>query len=234
MSAPLNSESVNSESDASGSREPSLGPACMVVSILGLAAFSALCGLGSWLVFSNQYPIAVKSIEKQLIPWVEGSQLAPDDKASIVSQLESLIGRLESQSIDKSQLVRLRNCLQDNPVLLWGGIQSIEQQAAGAGLTETEVESLIRLNQRFLRMATERKMGRRDLEFTLQELSSVRSDRSTLVVRGDLTAEQIRSFMTRAESLVARANIPNEPYEKTPAEAFALLLDAALNSSSDS
>lgn len=222
---------TNADADSSGHNEPSLGPACMVVSILSLAAFSALCGLGSWFVFSNQYPIAVKSIEKQLIPWVEGSQLTQDDKTSIVSQLESVIGKLEAQTIDKSQLVRLRNCLQDNPVLLWGGIQSIEKQAEGAGLTETEIESLKRLNQRLLRMSTERKLGRRDLEFTLQELSKVRSDRSTLEVRGDLTAEQIRSFMTRAESLVARAEIPNEPFEKTPSEAFAILLDAALNPS---
>jgi hypothetical protein len=218
----------------SSSTEPSLGPACMVVSILGLAGFAAICGLGSWAVFSNQYPIAVKSIQKQLIPWIEASQLALPDKTSIISQLESLIGKLEDQSIDKSQLVRLRNCLQDNPVLLWGGIQSIENQASAAGLTETEVESLKRLNQRLLRMATERKLGRRDLEFTLQELSSVKSDRSTLEVRPDLTAMQIRSFMTRAESLVARAEIPNEPFEKTPAQSFAILLDAALQPSSES
>jgi hypothetical protein len=168
-----------------------------------------------------------------LIPWVEGSQLAPDDKRSIVSQLESLVLRLEAESIDSGQLGRLRNCLQDNPVLLWGGIQSIEGQAEGAGLTDTERESLVRLNQRLLRMATERKLGRRDLEFTLQELSNVRSDRSTLEVRSDLGAEQVRSYMKRAESLLSRSDIPNEPFEKSPSEAFAILLEAALASSED-
>ncbi len=212
--------------------EPSLGPACLVVSILGLAAFSAVCGIGSWFVFSNQPDLAIKSIDKQLIPWVESSQLAPNDKQSVVAQLEELVVQLESRAFDKNQLVRLRNCLQDNPVLLWGGVQSIENQAAGAGLTETELESLHRLNQRLLRIATERKIGRRDLEFTLQELADVRRDRSNLEVRADLTAAQIRSFMERAESLLTRSDVPNEPYEKTPAEAFALLVKAALETES--
>jgi len=199
------------------------------MSILGLAAFGAVCGIGSWIVFANQSDLAVKAIQKQLIPWVETSQLAPADKQSIVLQLDDLAKRVESSAFDKTQLLRLRNCLQDNPVLLWGGIQSIENQAVGAGLTEIEVESLLRLNQRLLRAATERKFGRRDLEFTLQELSDVSRDGSHLEIRADLNSAQIRSFMQRAESLVHRSTVPNEPYEKTPAEAFALLVEAALS-----
>lgn len=224
-------QSHSTESNSQSHGEPSLGPACMVVSILGLAAFAAICGIGSWFVFSNQPDLAVKAIQKQLIPWVESSQLAPSDKQSIVVQLDQLVVKVESGSLDKNQLVRLRNCLQDNPVLLWGGIQSIENQAESSGLTETEIESLVRLNQRLLRMATERKMGRGDLEFTLQEVSDVRNDGSHLLVRPDLKADQIRSFMRRAEALLGRDNIPNEPYQKSPSEAFAILVDAALDTS---
>ena len=80
-------------------------------------------------------------------------------------------------------------------------------------------------------MATERKMGRGDLEFTLQEVSDVRNDGSHLLVRPDLKADQIRSFMRRAEALLGRDNIPNEPYQKSPSEAFAILVDAALDTS---
>ena len=214
----------STESDSQTPSEPSLGPACM-----GLAAFAAVCGIGSWIVFSNQPDLAVKAIQKQLIPWVETSQLAPGEKQSIVEQLNELVVKVESGSLDKNQLVRLRNCLQDNPVLLWGGIQSIEQQAQATGLTETEIESLLRLNQRLLRMAAERKMGRGDLEFTLQEVSDVRSDGSHLLVRSDLKADQIRSYMRRAEALLGRDNIPNEPYQKSPSEAFAILVEAALD-----
>jgi hypothetical protein len=209
--------------------EPSLGPACLVVTILSLAAFTAICGIASWFVFANQPELAKKAIEKTLVPWVEKSQLSPADKESIVNQLEGLVVRLENDEFSKQELTRLRNCLQDNPVLLWGEIQSIEYQAAGAGLTDTEVETLRRVNQRLLRMATERTLGRNDIEFTIQQLSEVSEQGDSLEVRSDLTAEQIRQYMQRAENLFVRSKVPNEPFEKTPAQAFEILIKAALN-----
>ena len=221
--------SENSASDdAPPHKEPSMGPACLVVTILALAGSVAVCGLGSWFVFRDQPALAMKAIQKQLIPWVEGSQLSPNDKQSIVEQLDGLVVEIELGKINKQQLSRLHNCLQDNPVILWGGIQSIENQAAAAGLTETEIESLKRTNQRLLRMATERKMGRTDLEYTIQQLSKVNKQGDTLEVNSDLTGEQIQIYMKRAETLLTRSKIANEPYEKTPAEAFGILLKAAL------
>lgn len=223
------SQAQSSQPDTpSTAGEPSLGPACVTISILALGTFAILCAFGSWIMFSNQSEMAVNAIEIQLIPWVESSQLSLDDRQSIILQLKKLVGQLKADTFDNQQLRRLHSCLQDNPVLLWGGIQSMEQQASEAGLTETEVESLHRLNQRLLRSAAERKLGRRDLEFTLQEVAEVRSDRSHLLVRDGLNADQIRSYMTRADSLVSQYNIAHEPFEKTPAEAFELLVQAAL------
>lgn len=209
-------------------KEPSLGPACLVLVILALALFFAFCGFGSWIVFSDQYPLAKKGVEQQLIPWVKQSQLEPVDKDSIVAQLEDLLPVLEERTISKEQLLRLRNCLQDNPVLLWGGVQSIMQQADDSDLTETERDALERLTQRLMRMATDRELSRNDIEFTLQPCAKVREDQLGLEVVTDLNGDQIREFMTRAEQLVRHSNVPNQPYEKTPAEAFEMLINASL------
>jgi len=211
-------------------KEPSLGPACLVVSILLLATFCAVCGIGSWFMFSDQYPLAEKGITQQLIPWVETSQLAEADKRSIVQQLNGLIPLLQAREIDKQQLTRLHYCLQDNPVLLWGGVQSILIQARESSeLSQTEKEACERLTQRLLRMAADRQLGRRDLEFTMQNVSKVREDGASIEVKPNLQAAQIREFMTRAEQLMAKHDVPNEPFDKTPAEAFAMLIDKALN-----
>ncbi|HBE67934.1 MAG TPA: hypothetical protein DDW52_07275 [Planctomycetaceae bacterium] len=210
-------------------KEPSLAPACLVVAILGLAAVCAFCGFGSWIVFSDQYPFAYKGIDEQLIPWVKQSQLAPEDKASIVDQLQELLPIIEERSIDKEQLLRLRNCLQDNPILLWGGVQSILEQAEGTDLTETERETLKRLTERLMRMATDRLLARNDMEFTLQPCATVRDDQLGLEVRTDLTGDEIRKFMERSEQLLQNNDIPNMSYDKTPAEAFGILVEAALN-----
>lgn len=210
-------------------KEPSLGPACLVVSILLLASFCAVCGIGSWFMFSDQYPLAEKGITQQLIPWVETSQLAEEDKRSIVQQLTALLPKLQNREIDRQQLTRLHFCLQDNPVLLWGGVQSILAQARESDLSDTEKQAVERISQRLLWLATNRQLSRRDLEFTLQNASRVREDGASIEVNSDLTADQIRQYMTRAERLLARYEVPNEPYDKTPAEAFAILVDKALN-----
>lgn len=210
-------------------KEPSLGPACLVVSILLLATFCAVCGIGSWFMFSDQYPLAEKGITQQLIPWVETSQLAEADKRSIVQQLTALLPKLQNREIDRQQLTRLHFCLQDNPVLLWGGVQSILAQARKSDLSDTEKQAVERISQRLLWLATNRQLSRRDLEFTLQNASKVREDGASIEVNSDLTADQIRQYMTRAERLLDRFDVPNEPYDKTPAEAFAILVDKALN-----
>ncbi|MEM8736577.1 MAG: hypothetical protein AAGG44_20270, partial [Planctomycetota bacterium] len=186
------------------------------------------CAFGSVLMFSDQYPIASKSIQEQLIPWIETSQLSPEDQQSIVADLNGLIPTLENRSINRQQLSRLHNCLQDNPVLLWGGIELLQSQAAEAGLTETEQTALNRVCERLLRAAAERKLSRNDLEFTIQNCSRVRDDGQSLLVLDNLTAEQIREFVTRAERIVERNGVPNEPYDQTAAEAFRTLIDSAL------
>ena len=214
--------------DEASHKEPSLGPACMVVAILLMATFFAVGGIGSWLVFSDQYPLAEKGITQQLIPWVETSQLAAEDKRSIVAQLEALLPTLRDRAIDKQQLSRLHNCLQDNPVLLWGTVESVVAQAAAAGLTETEVETVERVGERMLRMAADRQLSRRDLEFTLQTCTRVREDGASVEARDGLDADAIRDFMNRGQQLLDKHNVPNEPYDKTPAEAFAILIEQAL------
>lgn len=210
-------------------QEPSLGPACVVVGIVSLALMCSICAFGSFFMFSDQYSLAVKGINLQLIPWIKTSQLSEPNQQIIISRLEELIPQLEAESINKQQLTRLHNCLQDNPVLIWGGINSILRQAESAGLSEIEVETLNRVCERLLRAASERKLGRNDVEFAIQNCSKVRPNGQSLDVLEPLTADQIREFMTRAEQLVEQNGIPNEPFNKTAGEAFVILVDAALD-----
>lgn len=184
-------------------------------------------------MFSDQYPFAEKGISQQLIPWVQSSQLSPGDKASIAGQLNQLLPLIRERRIDKRQLLRLRNCLQDNPVLLWGGVQSIVAQSKDVGLSETEIEAVQRISERLMRMATDRVLSRNDLEFTIQKCAVVLPDQLGLEVQQDLTADQIRQFMQRGEQLTNENNVPNEPYSKSPGEAFAMLIKAALDDPKD-
>lgn len=93
-----------------------------------------------------------------------------------------------------------------------------------------------------LRAAADRRIGRNDLEITLQSCAVLAKNQSGLEVKPDLTPTQIREFMTRSEQLLNRVEhivsredqvnnktqSPIEPYEKTPADAFEALIHAAL------
>ena len=116
----------------------------------------------------------------------------------------------------------------DNQFLLWGFIDSIIELAPEAGLTEVEQEALQRVSQRLLRSAAERKLSRGDLEFTLQSCSKVRDDGQSVEVVGPLDVKQVREFMKRAEQRLDNLEIPNEPYEKSPTDAFKTLIEKAL------
>ncbi len=228
--------------------EPSIGPACLVISMLMLATFCAVCGIGSWFMFSDQYPLAQRGIEEQLIPWIEQSELSPADKQSIVQQLHGVMPQIRDRSLSGQQLSRLRSCLQDNPVLLWGVLQSIQAQATimvqdrqkaqadGAaqgdkdgGLTEVELTTLNKVVDRLLRSAAERKLGRAELEFAAQACSIVRKGEDSIRSKPDMTADNIRQFISRSEQLLKTQDVSSEPYQKTPAEAFEILLRAALD-----
>lgn len=180
-------------------------------------------------MFSDQYPLAIKGINVQLIPWIKTSQLKESDQQVIIAKLEELLPQIESRSISNQQLTRLHNCLQDNPVLLWGAVESIVAQGnAMEALTETEKETLERVTQRLLHGAAIRKLGRNDLEFAIQNCSRVREDGQSLEVVDGLSPEQVREFMQRSEQLVEQNGIPNEPFDKTAGEAFAILVESAL------
>ena len=228
-SGKVDNPNLESSDPAAELKEPSLGPACLVITILGLALICIVCGFGSWFMFRDQYPLAKKGITVQLIPWIETSQLSDEDKASITAQLEALIPKIEPDQMDTQQLTRLHNCLQDNPVFLWGGIELIQAEAANAGLTPTEQEALDRICDRLLRATAERKLGRTNLEFTIQNCSEVRPQAQSLDVVTPLTAEQIREFMERSEQILDGMEIPNEPYEKSASQVFQMMVNDALN-----
>ncbi len=202
-------------------------------------------------MFADQYKYAEPAITDQLIPYVEQSALATEDRESILLQLEALIPKIRNKEISQQQLYRLRNCLTDNPVLLWGVVQSVVDQAnklsvdAGGGkdgMTAVELEALHRIERRMLRAAADRKIGRNDLEITLQSCAVLAKNESGLEVKPDLTPTQVREFMTRSEQLINRIEkisdrdnpdqsqpgSPIEPYEKTPADAFEALIRSAL------
>jgi hypothetical protein len=206
-----------------------MGPACLVIAILTLAVFMAVCAFGSFFFFSDQPALAERGITQQLIPWVETSTLSPLDKQAILGDLQAVVEKVKSRELTSRQLSRLKNALEDNPVLLWGTVEGVLARADDAGMPEVEIEAGKRVVQRLLRAAAQRKLGRNDLVYQLEGCTHTRTDGQGLEINTPLSAQQIRDFLTRAESFVNGRDVPNEPYEKTVPEVFRGLIDEALS-----
>ena len=206
-----------------------MGPACLVIAILTLAVFMAVCAFGSFIFFSDQPALAERGITQQLIPWVESSTLSPADKQAILNDLQSVVEQVKSRELTTRQLSRLKNALEDNPVLLWGTVEGVLAGADEAGMPEVEIQAGRRVVQRLLRAAAERKLGRNDLVYQLEGCTHTRADGQGLEINAPLKADQIRSFLTRAESFVDGRDVADEPYEKTVPDVFRALVDEALS-----
>jgi hypothetical protein len=193
-----------------------------------VGVFIAVCSISSFFMFSDQPALAERGITEQLIPWIESSNLAAGDKQIILADLHETVDQVRSRQLTTRQLTRLKSVLEDNPVLLWGNVEGVLGQAASVGLTDVEQAASVRVAQRLLRAAGERKLGRNDLVYALEPCTHTRPDGQGLEVNTPLTSQQIQAFLGRAERFVDGMQIANEPFEKTPPEVFRGLLDEAL------
>jgi hypothetical protein len=210
-------------------QEPSLGPACLVVVVLGVAALIAVCSIASFFVFQDQPALAEKGINQLLVPWVESSDLAPAYKQQILSDLADVVEQVRSRQLTSRQLTRLRTVLEDNPVLLWGTVEQVLAKAEQAGLSPVEIEAAQRIQQRLLRSAAERKLGRNNIVFMLEKCTHMRADGQAPEVNEKLTDKDIRDFLSKAEKFCDGMKVSSEPFEKSPPEVFRGLIDEALS-----
>jgi hypothetical protein len=214
----------------------SLGPACLVVVIVGLLIFSIGMVAVSVYLMSNQSMRAASAIRENLIPWVEESSLEPADRQGIIDELEVLIIDLENERLDSRQLTRLKYRLEDQPMHQWGVIQGIVAKLPETGLTEQEQTAVRQESNRLLRTASEGRLGMPKMEFVLQPVAtkdmSTASERLTL--KPDVTDSEIREYLTRAKNVSDKSEITTKPYTKSLVEAYRGLIDDAKAENNDS
>lgn len=210
-------------------KEVPLAPACLIVVIIFAVIMSVVCAFLSWYINQNQSENAARALKEQLIPWVEQSALEPTDKAAISSELNELARQMEAKELNEGELRRLRFCLTDNPVLMWGFVQAaVGKIQQSTELTELEKEQASQTADRLLRLVSEAKLTRSALEFTLQTVTLARSDGSGLVVKDNPTTEDLRTFIKRGAQQADGLKASTEAYDKSPAQVFRMMLDAAM------
>lgn len=230
MSDSTNSN-VASDTPASGQAKEdqvSLAPACMVISLIFAVVMSVCCAIAAWVISQNEPEMAVKALEEQLIPWIEESSFDATDRESIVAQLREIIPQIKSGGLSKRQLARLRIRLSDSPILMWGFVQQVQRQVRTSEMTELEKETADRILERLLRMTADGMLRKNQLETAMQSVASKSRNNDGLEVIENNSIADLRQFVDRSRQLVETAKIPDEPYAKSPAQVFQILIQDAL------
>jgi hypothetical protein len=206
-----------------------LAPACLVVGLLMALFFSVMMVAAAWLLMGRQADTAMMAIERQLIPWVEQSNMAEPDRREVVAQLELLCRDIAGERYESRQVERLGTRLRDNPLFLWGLIQQLQERIEQSTLTEPERASAAPICDRMLEMAARGLLDMSQLDFVVQEVALRTSDQRRLVIREETPPESLRLFLRRASLVADQAGIPTEVESQSLADALRRVLQEAVD-----
>ena len=215
--------------------EPSLGPACGIIFVIGAILLSVSMVAAAYLINQNQPEQATAAIRTQLIPWIDESQLSPSDKSALVERLMDLSSDIEAGELDDRQFARLKVSLTQNPVLQWAVIdQTLAFATGNAEFTDAEREQLQRLSDTLLYACGQQKVSMEEFGFLVQDLATREPKSGRLELRNPITHKDVLSYMRRTEELLEQREVKFDAiaqsarYRSVP-QTFSQMIDDALN-----
>ncbi len=207
----------------------SLGPACLVVSIFGLAFLCIVVAFMSFMLIGKQGGRAAYAVREQLIPWVDQSDLSKTDQTMIIDELQGLASKMERNELTARQLTRLNARLSDSTILQWGVVEeTVRVVRASDAFTTEEKEDIARTADRWLRCAGEGRLSMTEMEFAYQGCGLKEPKTGRLSLRKDVTPEQLREFHRRVLAICDKYKISREPFEKSVSQVFHLMIEDGL------
>jgi len=207
----------------------SLGPACLVVSIFGLAFLCIVVAFMSFMLIGKQGGRAAYALREQLIPWVDQSDLSKTDQTMIIDELQGLASQMERNELTARQLTRLNARLSDSTILQWGVVEeTVRAVRASDAFTTEEKEDIARTADRWLRCAGEGRLSMTEMEFAYQGCGLKEPKTGRLSLRKDVTPEQLREFHRRVLAICDKYKISREPFEKSVSQVFHMMIEDGL------
>ena len=217
--------------DAAEPENGSLGPACGIAVVIIAIGVSVAFTVGAYLLRGMQPEHAIASIEQQLIPWVDQSQLSDADKDRIIGRLNELLIQIEREEVSGRQLQRLYHKLSENPVLQWAPFeQAIAAAEGNPEFTDAEREHLQSLSDRLLEAAGRGRVGMNELEAVLQPITLRNSKSGRLILKESITHNQVMASVQRGEELLKSRGLQDiEPSDSSVGQVFERMVDEALD-----
>lgn len=184
----------------------------------------------SFMLTGNQGPRASRAVRKQLIPWIDGSALSKTDQTLIIDELNDLASQMERGDLTSRQLSRLGIRLTDSTILQWGVVEdALRYVKESKGFTDEEKEDIQKTCDRWLRCASEGRLSMTEMEFAFQVCGLKEPMTGRLILRKDVTDEQIREFHRRVLGVCEKYNTSTEPFNKSVSQVFHTMIQDGLS-----
>lgn len=225
----MSNDSENARGSGGPQRDVSLGPACLVVVVIGALCLSVgLIAIASMMSGSKGRQAAY-SVREMLIPWVEQSSLSKADRQNIVERLTDLSVDMEREELTARQLSRLALRLTDNPVFQWGVVEQLIQATQSSSMNEIERQEFRTACDRLLRTASEGKLNINDMEFAVQNVATKDLRSGRLTIRENPIEERLREFQRRITAISDKQSTSSEAFDKSPSQVIVAMVEDGLS-----
>jgi|GEM_PF-1022279 len=196
------------------SRKPQ-GPGCLpavlaATLLLGMVLFITF-GFSAWLIFQKRGELAVRTLRATVIPELEQSRLAPEDKQAVVAELSTLADDIDQGMYENWQAGGIMQRLITSPLMRWADLLTVQRWAV-ANLPAEQAEDAERQFSRFFRAVELDRVVARDIHDVLAPVSSKQDANGFVQLRSDLQAEDVLEAAQRAKLVADRAEVPEQTF----------------------
>ncbi len=175
---------------------------------------------------------------------IKDSQLSGEDKRALIGRVEMIGEEFKNETISWEEMQTVFEALVESPILTVAVVNELhsdyfeiselsDEEKARAErindrLTRGLYEERIQLNELQPVLAPISKEGSGNIEVTTSEDGTTTGLNLNLKPPNEVTADELRAFMTNAESLLEQKAIPDEPFDIDIIEEFDKAIEAAI------
>lgn len=223
MNTPSNvshNDSLASDNDSSSAvADPDSGcrgwiPAILAAAMLVLFVFFVCCAGGTYWLFQQRGEFAIRTAQGTLIPAIEQSRMAPDDKATTIQQLNDFVQRVKSGELDDWQAAGVMQRLVRSPLLSWGDLAYVESHIlASPHWSDEEKERTKRCISRVRRAAELDKITQVEMVDLFAPISEAANVETGYQLTLPLVDDRVREFVQRACRAADDAGVPDGNFD---------------------
>jgi hypothetical protein len=187
-------------------------PAILAATVLMGIVFFVAFGFSAWLIFQKRGDLAARTLRATIIPELEQSRLAPDEKTAVVKELTQLADDIEAEMYENWQAGGIMQRLINMPLMRWGDLEAVSAWAE-KNLPEDQRENAAKQISRFFRAVELDRAVARDIHEILAPVATAENASGFVQLRSDLNETDVTEVVLRCKLVADRAEVPDQKFE---------------------